>query len=89
MSDKLYGPNGAPMAEGTGVELPAEYNVMVNVNDNPTPVPIAKLIVMNEVATNLERIAKALERAYPLSASDAALAAAASLPARPETTETE
>jgi hypothetical protein len=46
-------------------QVPAEFNVMVNVNGNPTPLPVAKLVVANEIATALGRIANALERAYP------------------------
>jgi hypothetical protein len=42
-----------------------EFNMVVNVNGNQLPLALAKLLVANETANSLTRIADALERAYP------------------------
>lgn len=53
MNGKLLTPQDATM--------PPEFNVMVNVNGEPMPLPMARLIVMNEQTLALTRIAEVLE----------------------------
>jgi hypothetical protein len=56
MGGKLLTPGDLPQ-----VGAPNEMNVMVNVNNSPAPLPVARLLILNEIASNLARIADALE----------------------------
>jgi len=56
MAGRLITPN-----DMNGPQLPPEFNVQVNVNGNPTPYPLAVLVVQNEQAAALSRIAAVLE----------------------------
>ena len=54
----------ARAAAGGGQEV-TEFNMVINVNGNPMPLALAKMLVANETANALTRIADALDRAYP------------------------
>jgi hypothetical protein len=56
MGGKLLTPSDLPQ-----VGTPTEMNVMVNVNNSPTPLPVARLLILNEIASHLARVADALE----------------------------
>ena len=56
MGGKLLTPQDAALASVS------EMQVMVNVNDQPTPLPLARLIVLNEQTAQLTRIADVLEK---------------------------